>query len=151
MRTGTFIGTKVQGKAKIFDLDGFNAVLAEYGDGEDFHISIEEVGRLRTRAQEKFFHGPVLKAFEPLGYRKDEAKEMLCLRFIPQEIHTIDGEVVVVPGRTSKLKVDEYNDLIEQAIQLAAENGQVVMDGAEWRAKRLHEARVVERQKEKVA
>jgi len=136
VRTGTFIGTKEHGKPKIFDLAGFNAVLAEYGDGEDFYIHIEEPGRLRTRQQEKFFHGPVLKAFEPLGYHKEEAKEMLCLRFIPQEIHQMDGTVVIVPGRTSKLKVDEYNDLIEQSIQLAAENGQVVMDGAEWRQAR---------------
>ena len=109
-------------------------MIAEYGDGEDLQIHIEEVGRKRTRAQEKFFHGPVLKAFEAFGYRKQEAKDMLCLRFIPQEVHQMDGSVVL-PGRTSTLKVEEYNDLIEQAIQLAAENGQIVLDGAEWRAR----------------
>lgn len=141
MKTGTFICTKNGGKLKIFDLSGFNAVLAEYGDGEDLQISIDEPGRLRTRAQERFFHGPVLKAFEAFGYPKNEAKEMLCLRFIPHEVRQMDGSVVLVPGRTSKLKVDEYNELIEQSIQLAAENGQVVLDGAEWRAKRLAEAR----------
>src|SRR4051812_30035367 len=94
-----------EGKLKLYDIASFNQALAQFGDGEDLDLTIKPVGRMRTRAQEKFFHGPVLKAFEPLGYRKDEAKEMLCLRFIPQEIHQLDGTVVVVPGRTSKLKV----------------------------------------------
>lgn len=140
MKTGTFIGTKEKGKPKIFDREGMDAVFAAYGDGEDFLVSIEEAGRKRTRAQEKFFHGPVLKAFESFGYPKQEAKEMLCLRFIPQEIHLMDGGVVLVPGHTSALKVEEYNDLIEQCIQLAAENGQIVLDGAEWRARHMSAA-----------
>lgn len=125
------------GKAtlKLFDRHGFDQALDHFGDGEDLELTVEEVGRKRTRAQECFFHGPVLKAFEAFGYRKQEAKDMLCLRFIPQEVHQMDGSVVLVPGRTSTLTVEEYNDLIEQAIQLAAENGQIVLDGAEWRAR----------------
>lgn len=147
MRTGTFLGTKVHGKAKIYDLDGFNAVLSEYGDGEDFQFSIEEVGRKRTQAQNRFFHGPILKAFMTTGLYQQEAKDMLCLRFIPREVRTFEGPVVLVPGHTSDLKVEEFNDLIEQCIQLAAENDIYIQDGAEWRASRLHEAR----QKDKVA
>jgi hypothetical protein len=128
-------------RLKIHDRSGFDAALLRFGEGEEFELELRTLERKRTRAQEKFFHGPVLKAFEPLGYRKAEAKEMLCLRFIPQEIHLLDGTVVVVPGRTSTLNVRDYNDLIEQSIQLAAENGQVVLDGAEWRARRAHELR----------
>lgn len=140
-RTGTFIGTKEHGKPKIFDLSGFNAVLAQYGDGEDFYLHIEEPGRKRTRAQEKFFHGPVLKAFMKEGRGKQEAKDMLCLLFIPREIELMDGSIVRVPGSTSALTVEDYNDLIDQSIQLAAENGVVVMDGAEWRARRAQAER----------
>lgn len=140
-RTGTFIGTKERGKPKIFDLAGFNAVLAQYGDGEDFYLHIEEPGRKRTRAQEKFFHGPVLKAFMSEGRGKQEAKDMLCLMFIPREIVMLDGSSVRVPGSTSALNVEDYNDLIEQSIQLAAENGVIVIDGGEWRARQAHEAR----------
>lgn len=134
MKTGTFICTKANGKLKIYDREGFDAVIAEYGDGEDLQLHLEEVGRKRTRAQECFFHGPVLKAFEPLGYHKQEAKDMLCLRFIPRDVRLLDGTIVRVPGSTSELKVDDYSDLIEQCIQLAAEQGEIVKDGAEWRA-----------------
>lgn len=140
-RTGTFIGTKENGKPKIFDLAGFNAVLAQYGDGENFHLHIEEPGRKRTRAQEKFFHGPVLKAFMSGGRGKQEAKDMLCLMFIPRDILMLDGSIVRVPGSTSALNVEDYNDLIDQSIQLAAEIGVVVLDGSAWRAQRAHEAR----------
>lgn len=133
--------TRHNGKLKVYDLESFTRMFAEFGEGEELDLTIRPVGRLRTRAQERFFHGPVLKAFYPLGYRKQDAKDMLCLKFIPQEIHLIDGSVVLVPGRTSTLKVDEYNELIEQAIQLAAENGQVVLDGAEWRAQQAQKAR----------
>lgn len=133
MKHGTWICTKQNGKPKIWDLAGFNAVLDEYGDGEDFQISIEDVHRKRTSAQNRFFHGPVLKAFDDLGWRKQEAKEMLCLRFIPHECRQFDGSIVLVPGHTSDLNVEAFNDLIEQCIQLAAENGCYVQDAAEWR------------------
>lgn len=129
------------GKLKIFDRESFDQGLSQFGEGEELDLIIRPVGRVRTRAQEKFFHGPICKAFEALGYRKQEAKEMLCLRFIPQEIRMIDGSVAIVPGHTSKLKVEEYNELIEQSIQLAAENGQLVLDGGEWRARRAQDAR----------
>lgn len=128
-------------KPKIHDLMGFNEVLAQYGDGEDFHLHVEEPGRKRTRAQEKFFHGPVLKAFMTEGRGKQEAKDMLCLLFIPRDIKMIDGSYVRVPGSTSALNVEDYNDLIEQSIQLAAENGVVVLDGAAWRARQAQAAR----------
>lgn len=135
-RTGTFICTKDNGKLKIYDRAGMDAVIAEYGDGEDLQLHIEEVGRKRTQKQNRYFHSAVLKGFAALGYRSQEAKEMLCLRFIPQEVRQLDGTVVLVPGHTSELKVEEFNDFIDACIQLAAENDVVIEDAAEWRAQR---------------
>jgi hypothetical protein len=123
------------GKLKLHDRDGFDRALAQFGDGEDLELFIETVGERRTRAQEKFFHGPICKAFEPLGYHKQEAKDMLALMFIPQEVHQLDGSVVLVPGRTSKLKKDDYTKFIEQCMQLAAEQGLYIEDADEWRSK----------------
>lgn len=120
---------------KIYDTVDFSDGLQPFGEGEELALTIETAGRKKTRAQEKFFHGPVLKALIRLGWRKQEAKDMLCLRFIPDEIRLPDGSFVRVPGHTSKLKVEEYSELIESSIQLAAEMGEVVEDAAEWRAK----------------
>lgn len=127
--------TVLRGKLRLFDRDDFDRGIAQFCDGEELELHIESVGERRTRAQEKFFHGPVLKAFESLGYAKQEAKDMLALRFIPQEVHQLDGSISLVPGHTSKLKKQEYTAFIEQCIQLAAENDLYVEDADVWRQK----------------
>lgn len=139
-RSVTCLGIKTNGKMKILDREGFDATFAEFGEGEEFNITLEEVGRKRTNAQNRFFHGPVLKAFMALGNGKQEAKDMLCLMFIPHDIHMLDGSIVRVPGHTAALSVEDFNDLIENCIRLAAENGQNVKDADEWRSERRRAA-----------
>lgn len=121
------------GALKLIDRGAFDLALAEFADGEEVELTIDAVGQRHTRAQEKFFHGPVLKAFAELGYRKQEAKDMLALMFIPKEVRQMDGSVVLVPGHTSQLTKSEYTAFVEQCIQLAAENGIVVEDSDQWR------------------
>lgn len=135
-RTGTFLCTKAGPKPKIFDLAGFNAVVAAYGEGEDFQLSIEEVGRKRTQAQNRFFHGPILKAFMTLGHGHQEAKDMLCLLFIPQDVHMLDGSIVRVPGHTAALTVEAFNDLIDNCLRLAAEQELEIEDVEVWKRQR---------------
>lgn len=136
MKTASFICTKVDGKLKIYDRAGMDALIAQYGDGEDLQLTLEPVGRRRTYAQNRFFHGPILKAFMTTGLHQQEAKDMLCLRFIPREVRQMDGSIVIVPGHTSDLKVEEFNDLIDACIQLAAENDLYIEEAAEWRRQR---------------
>jgi hypothetical protein len=118
---------------KIYDRDEFVRALEGFGVGEDLDLEIRTLGRKRTRQQEKYFHGPVLKAFMNLGYRKQEAKDMLCLTLIPREIRLTDGSSVRVPGHTSELSVEEYSELIDASIRLAAEQGEVVEDSETWK------------------
>lgn len=133
---GTFICTINKGKLKIFDREGFDRVVVCFGDGEDLQLHIEEVGRQRTTAQNRFFHGPILKAFMSTGLHQQEAKDMLALMFIPQDVRMLDGSIVRVPGHTSDLKVKEFNDLIDACLQLAAENDLYIEDSEEWRRRR---------------
>lgn len=140
MKTATFLCTVVNGKLKIYDRAGFDAIVAAYGDGEDLQLHVEEVGRRRTQKQNRFFHGPVLKAFMDTGLHKQEAKDMLCLMFIPRDVHLLDGTIARVPGHTSELKVDEFNDFIDACIQLAAENDLYIEDADEWRKNRARSA-----------
>lgn len=134
--------TVVNGKLKLFDLDGFKRGVQVFCDGEELELFLESVGEKYTRAQEKFFHGPVLKAFMTTGLRKQEAKDMLALEFIPVEIRRVDGSLAWVPGHTSALKKQEYSEFIESCIQLAAEQGLVVEDADQWRAKQRGAVRV---------
>lgn len=125
--------TKHEGKLKLLDKLEFDRRFAEFGDGQEFSLYLEEIGPGITMAQRRYFHGPVLRAFMNIGYRKQDAKEMLCFRFIPKEIKLLDGSVIRVPGHTEALNRQQYSDLIDDCIQLAAEEGQVVHDADEWR------------------
>ncbi len=131
--------TVARGKLKLLDRADFDRALARFADGEELDLTIAEPTPKRTRPQERFFHGPVLAAFQTLGLEKQEAKDVLALKFIPREVHQFDGSVAIVPGHTSGLSKEEYSELIESCIQLAAELGIVVQDAAEWRARRARE------------
>jgi len=126
--------TVVGGKLKLFDRDGFDAELKQFMDGEELELHLESVGLKYTRAQEKFFHGPVLKAFQALGYHKQEAKDMLALMFIPREVRQMDGTIAIVPGHTSALTKKEYAEFLDQCVQLAAEENLYIEDADKWRA-----------------
>jgi hypothetical protein len=133
MKSYSCLCTVSAGKLKLFERADFDRALATFPDGVEFELSLEEVGRKRTRAQEKFWHGPCLAPFIDAGYAKQEAKDMLMLMYDPQEVHQLDGSIVLVPGRTSKYTVGEYNALIEWTIRLAAEQGWVIEDADVWR------------------
>lgn len=128
------------GKLKLLDKYEYDRGLERFMDGQELVLTLEEPEIHHSRQQEKFFHGPVLRAFmEHCGYRKEEAKAMLCLRFIPQDIKLMDGSIVRVPGSTAALGKKRYSELIEECIQLAAEEGIYIKDADVWRADRERE------------
>ena len=124
-----------EGKLKLYDREAFERACYQFPDGFDGEIIIQEVGRQRTSAQNRFYHGPVLKAFRELGWADVDTKIELALMFLPVEHQRPDGTVVIVPGHTSTLKVDEFNRFLEQVIQYAAENDVYIEDSEQWRRK----------------
>lgn len=137
MDESVFLCHRVDGQRpfELVDMRGFYAAVRRFGLGEDFEIAVREVPRQRTSKQNRFFHGPLLRAFsEHTGYRPEEIKAELCLRFIPREVHRLDGSVMTVPGHTSELTVKEFKDFLEQCIQLAAEMDIQIADSDQWRA-----------------
>lgn len=135
MKTLTVSCTVKDGKLKLFERFTFDQGLRAFGDGEELTLTIEPVERRRTQQQNRYFHGPILSAFmEHCGYTKDEAKTELCLLHLPREHTRPDGSVVIVPGHTSALTVDAFNDFIDACIRTAAEMDIVIPDAAQWRA-----------------
>lgn len=123
------------GKLKLFDLKSFEQACGQFADGEELVLELRTPEQKRSLAQNRFFHGPILSAFMTLGYHKQEAKDMLALHLIPQEVRQLDGSVVRVPGHTSELSKEEFNDFIDACLQLAAENDLIVEDSDQWRRK----------------
>lgn len=127
--------TVVDGKLKLFNREAFEKALYQFPNGLDLELVIQEQGRKRTNAQNRFFHGPVCKGFRELGWSDEDTKIELCLRFLPIEHVRPDGEVVIVPGHTSTLTVEEFNRFLEQVIQFAAEHDVYIEDADQWREK----------------
>jgi hypothetical protein len=118
-------GGRIQhGHLKIEGRQVFEQTMARFDDGP-VTLRITAGKRSRTSNQNKFFHGVIVKLIaEHTGYSLSEAKDAILLTLIPQEITDIKtGEIVRVPGHSSRLTVKEFNELIERALQLGAELG----------------------------
>lgn len=126
--------TKVNGKLRL-DRAEFERLATRFLDGQCLVLTLEEEGRKRTSRQNKFLHGPICKAFRELGWSDEDTKTELCLRFLPVEHQRPDGTVVIVPGHTSTLTVEEFNRFLDQVIQFAAEHDVYIEDSEQWRAK----------------
>lgn len=127
--------TVKQGRLKIFNREAFEKAIYDFPDGLELELIIQEQKRQRTSAQNRFFHGPVCKAFRELGWADVDTKTELCLRFLPVEHTRPDGSVIIVPGHTSTLKVDEFNRFLDSVIQFAAEHDVYIEDSDKWRLK----------------
>jgi hypothetical protein len=128
--------TKAKGRLTIYDPDGFMREFQQFGDGEDLELHIETIGRKRTHAQNRFFHGPILKAFREAFGDSVRAKTELCLRFLAVEHERPDGTIVIVPGHTATLTVKEFNTFIDDCLLYAAEHGIEIEDAEAWRERR---------------
>jgi len=127
--------TVMDGKLKLFNREAFEKALYQFANGVELELVIQEQGRKRTSAQNRFLHGPVCKAFRELGWSDQDTKIELCLRFLPVEHARPDGTVVIVPGHTSTLTVEEFNRFLDQVIQFASEHDVYIEDSDQWRAK----------------
>ena len=117
----------------LLDKARYDASVQQFAEGQQLVMTVEEEGQQRTSLQNRFFHGPVCKAFRALGWADQDTKTELCLRFLPKEHTRPDGAVVIVPGHTSRLTVAEFNVFLEQCIQFAAEHDVHIQDADVWR------------------
>jgi hypothetical protein len=122
-------GEILGGKLKLEGLTVFKQTIARFPDGP-VTLRITVGKRQRSLAQNAYFHGVVLPLFaEHTGYSTSEMKDAIALHLLPQEIVDIKtGEVVTVPGHTSKLTIGEFNDFIVRVQQLGSEMGIYVPD-----------------------
>lgn len=125
--------TAKDGKLKLHNVEAFNRGIFHAPNGADLELIIQERGRQRTSQQNRFFWGPVCNGFKELGYRPQETHDLLCLMFLPQQVKQLDGTLATFPGHTSTLTVKQFNEFLEQVIQLAAEKDIYIADADEWR------------------
>lgn len=130
-----------QGRLQPVTLEAFRTAMRQFPRGARVSIRVEvERGPRRLQWQNRFWHGVVIPLFaEHCGNDVEEMKEILALKLLPREIiDRTTGESSIVPGHTSKLTKQEFDDLILRAQQLGAEMGIYVPDPGEERHDGLH-------------
>lgn len=95
--------------------------------GEEVHLLITKRSDEKTRAQEKGFHAMLTPWAKERGWRIDALKQVLLKQLFGTYtfVNPQSGEedVVLAEPHTSKLTKQQYSDLIEGAMEMAAHDG----------------------------
>lgn len=144
-RSITCLGIKTNGKMKILDRRGFNATFAEFGEGEEFNITLEDVEVRKTRLQERGFHAMIQPWAKEEGHNINDLKDDLLRAIFGEREHLnpITGQVEMVlrEPHTSTLSKTKYSELIERTLEIAAECKYVLVAPNEWRERKERERR----------
>jgi hypothetical protein len=125
------LGVIEAGVFRLQERDLFNRAMKRFADGPVV-VSVKTTKPQRSGAQNRYWHGVVIPLFaDHCGYEFDEMKDALALKLLPKEIADMNGEIRIVPGHTSHLNVQQFNELIERAQRLGAEMEIYVPDPGE--------------------
>jgi len=143
MDSATFLCTRTGNKPKIYDREGFERAIAQFGDGEDFQLTVGAIEESRTRLQEKGFHAMITPWARSEGHALEDLKRDLLAEIFGLREHTdaLGGVVVqlLVEPHTSKLSKKKYNELIERTLEIAARCGYELEAPSEYRERKLKE------------
>lgn len=119
-------GVIVNGKLKVRNQRDFNEAMSAMADGEVV-VTIEKRRATRSQRANRYYFGVCLNLIsEATGHTVDELHDDMCLRFLTKRVNYTNpetGEVDEreVPGRSSKLNVNEFYDFVERVRQFGAE------------------------------
>ncbi len=95
--------------------------------GKDVRLRVERKYNKRSSPQNRYYHGVVIQevkhGFLKVGYEmtNDEVHYYLKAHFNKQEIPSVDGEAIEVPGSTTELTTVQFMEYVERIARWAAE------------------------------
>ena len=107
-----FTGTIKEGKLVLHDRDGFNRFLREV-EG-DIWIDLKTAPKARSAQQNGYYRTIIRQIGLHLGYPEDEMHEVIKEKFKVKS--------------TKDLDIEEFSELLDKIIRLAAEYGFIVKD-----------------------
>lgn len=126
--------TTRDGKLKLYDREGFDAGLREFGNGVELELLVREANRSRIRSQKanKYLWGVVYALMSVhTGHSPEDIHDAMCERFLPSEHKRVEfynkmtGEHVETietdARRSSKLTGGPFYDFVESVRQFARE------------------------------
>ncbi len=113
------------GRLHFDDRARFDAYATEL-DGKRFELVLRREVRHKSRNQRSYWHGVCIDTLaDHLGYSIGYLKALLKLKFL-WDGETVDKLGLPVVPSTEDLTMEQYRDLIDQTIMLAAEAGCVI-------------------------
>lgn len=110
------------------------ALLSRVADGTAVVIELYERPVRRTSAQNDFFHAAIMPWAREEGHRIDDLKrDLLGIVFGWEDSPLREARVPKKP-HTSQLTKEEFSELIERTVEIAAECGVVLQLPDEYRA-----------------
>lgn len=111
-----------------------HGLLARVKDGTEIVIELFERPVRRTPAQNDFFHAAIMPWAREEGHRIDDLKrDLLGIVFGWEDSPLREARVPKKP-HTSQLTKEEFSELIERTVEIAAECGVVLQLPEEYRA-----------------
>lgn len=111
--------------------------------GKCIDVIVCEQGALKTRLQEQGFHAMITPWARQEGHAIEDLKRDLLLAIFGtrEYVNVLTGDVSLVlrEPHTSQLSRTKYAELIERTLEIAAENGVILMAPHEYR--KAHERR----------
>ena len=107
-----FTGTIKEGKLVLHDRDGFNRFLREV-EG-DIWIDLKTAPKTRSPQQNAYYRTIIRQIGLHLGYPEDEMHKVMKEKFKVKS--------------TKDLDIEEFSELLDKIIRLAAEYGFIVKD-----------------------
>ena len=109
-------------------------LLAKVKDGTDIVVELMEVPKRRTSAQNDFFHAAITPWAKEEGHNVDELKRDILGTVFGWEDSPLGYTKVPRKPRTSMLTTEEFSELIDRTVMIAAECGFLIQLPQEYNA-----------------
>ena len=110
--------TKIKNRLPVIT-DKLQELFDSFEDGQDILITIDKTPLSRSLAQNKYYHAVIKVYFFKLwrsvieGITKEMTHEMIKRNFLPFEVETPKGEIVVLYRSTKSLSTKEMGEFID--------------------------------------
>ena len=132
----------VGGKLELYAKDTFTAWIKKLAGatGAEVVIFVADKAWLKTRQQEKGFHAMIQPLAKEKGWTIRELKDYFLGEIFGRTHSKIDGREILVEPSTAALNKQQYSELIERTLELAATEFDFWLEApSEWTARKEQE------------
>ena len=144
----------VGGKLELYAKDTFTAWIKKLAGttGAEVVIFVADKAWLKTRQQEKGLHVMLQPIVHEKGWPIADVKRYMLAKTFGVTKSMIDGSEILVEPHTSDLSKQQYSQLIESCLEIAATEFEIWLEApSEWTARKEQERRAEAKRQRRAA